>query len=63
MGNPATGFTLADIEEIYAPQGTPDYAPYLAKLKDCDAVGAWFHGADAAVFLMQYHQMVNVFFR
>ncbi len=44
------------IQEQYPPMGCPDYATYLANLKDADACVAWFQGADSIRFLTQYHE-------
>ena len=44
------------IQEQYSPMGNKDFAPYLTKLKDADAVAAWFHGEDAVRFLTQYNK-------
>ncbi len=44
------------IQEQYPPQNSPDFASYLAALKDADAVAAWFHGADAIRFHNQFHE-------
>jgi branched-chain amino acid transport system substrate-binding protein len=43
------------IQEQYPPLSTGDYGPYLANLKDADALVAWFDGADAIKFLSQYN--------
>lgn len=45
------------IQEQYAQQGNPDFAPNLIVLKDAQAVAAWFHGGDAIKFLIQYQKM------
>jgi branched-chain amino acid transport system substrate-binding protein len=55
------GFKAAGGEivgEIYAPLGTPDFAPYLAKAGDskADAVYAFFGGADGIRFVKQYKE-------
>ena len=44
------------IQEQYAPFPCTDFAPYLATLKDADAVVAWYHGTDAIRFLTQFHE-------
>ena len=44
------------IQEQYTPYPCTDYAPYLAALKDADAVVAWHHAADAIRFLTQFHE-------
>ena len=44
------------IQEQYTPFPCTDFAPYLAVLKDADAVVAWFHGADTIRFLTQFHE-------
>ena len=57
----AAGFKAAGGEivgEIYAPLGTPDFAPYLAKAgaTKADAVYAFFGGADGIRFVKQYKE-------
>jgi branched-chain amino acid transport system substrate-binding protein len=43
------------VQKLWAPLGTADFAPYLARLKrDVDAVYAAFAGADALRFARQY---------
>ena len=43
------------VQKLWAPLGTTDFAPYLARLKrDADAVYAAFAGADALRFTRQY---------
>lgn len=46
------------VKEIYAPLGTPDFAPYLAQVGglSADAVWGWFPGADAIRFVKQYRE-------
>jgi len=44
------------IQEQYPPHNNMDYAPYLAALKDADAVVAWFDGTDSIRFLSQFHE-------
>ena len=44
------------IQEQYTPFPCTDFAPYLAALRDADAVAAWFEGADAIRFLNQFHE-------
>jgi branched-chain amino acid transport system substrate-binding protein len=46
------------VREIYAPLGTPDFAPYLAQVGSltADAVWGWFPGADAIRFVKQYKE-------
>ena len=44
------------IQEQYPPFPCTDFAPYLASLKDADAVVAWFQGADAIRFHTQFHE-------
>jgi branched-chain amino acid transport system substrate-binding protein len=44
------------VQEQYSAMGNKDFAPYLTKLKDADAVAAWFHGEDAVRFLTQYNK-------
>ena len=39
-----------------SPWPCQDYAPFLASLKDADAVVAWMPGADAMTFLNQLHE-------
>jgi branched-chain amino acid transport system substrate-binding protein len=43
------------VQEQYPPLGTGDYGPYLANLKDADALVAWFDGGEAIKFLSQYN--------
>lgn len=52
----AAGGTI--VKEIYAPLGTPDFAPYLtqAAATPADAVYAWFAGTDAIRFEKQYKE-------
>ena len=46
------------VDTVAPPLGTPDFAPYLAKIAaragTVDAVWAWFPGADAVRFVKQY---------
>jgi branched-chain amino acid transport system substrate-binding protein len=43
------------IQEIWAPLGTKDYAPYLAKIdRNADVVLVFFAGADALRFVKEY---------
>jgi len=44
------------VKEIYAPLGTPDFAPHLSQAAavQADAVFGWFPGADAVRFVKQY---------
>src|SRR5262249_11164510 len=44
--------------EIFAPLGTKDFAPYFAELRGAKAAGvfAFFPGADAVRFVQQYEQ-------
>jgi branched-chain amino acid transport system substrate-binding protein len=44
------------IQEQYTPFPTSDFAPYLTKLEDADAVVAWESGAQGILFLTQYHE-------
>ncbi|HEU5322983.1 MAG TPA: ABC transporter substrate-binding protein, partial [Methylomirabilota bacterium] len=46
------------VKEIYAPLGTPDFAPYLAQAGAlrADAIYAFFPGADAIRFVRQYRE-------
>ena len=57
----AAGFKAAGgeiVTEIFAPLGTPDFAPYLAQLPGikADAVYAFFGGADGIRFVKQYKE-------
>ena len=45
------------VQEIYAPYPTQDFGPYLATLKDADAVAAWLDGDQAIKLLTQYHEL------
>lgn len=42
------------VQEIYPKLGTTDFGPYLAQLKDADAVWAHFSGSDSIRFVKQY---------
>jgi branched-chain amino acid transport system substrate-binding protein len=43
------------VQKLWAPLPTPDFAPYLAKLRrDVDAVFCQFAGVDALAFIKQY---------
>lgn len=46
------------VNEVYAPQGTQDFAPYLQKLQEVpvDAIFAFYSGTDAIRFVQQYRQ-------
>lgn len=44
------------IQEQYPPFDCADFGPYLAALKDADAVVAWFDGTTAIRFLTQFHE-------
>ncbi len=48
------------VETLAPPLGTPDFAPYLAKIAAragaVDAVWAWFPGADGVRFVKQYRE-------
>lgn len=44
------------VQEIYPKLGTSDYGPYLAQVKDADAVWAHFSGNDSIVFVKQYSE-------
>jgi len=44
------------IQEQYPPFPCQDFASYLVNLKDADAVLAWFQGADAARFHIQFNE-------
>jgi branched-chain amino acid transport system substrate-binding protein len=46
------------VKEIFAPLGTPDFAPYLAQAgaQSADAVYAFFPGADAIRFVKQWKE-------
>lgn len=58
IGGFARTFTEAGgriVQEIYAPLGTADFAPYLTQVRtDADVVAAIFFGADAVRFVKQY---------
>lgn len=45
------------VQETYTPYPSPDFAPYLAALKDADAVVSWIDGEQAIKLLTQYHQL------
>ena len=45
------------VQEIYTPYPTQDFGPYLATLKDADAVAAWLDGDQAIKLLTQYHEL------
>ncbi len=45
------------IQEQYPPFDAVDFAPYLAALKDADAVVAWFDGVTSIRFLSQFHEL------
>lgn len=42
------------IQEIYPKLGTTDYGPYLAQIKNADAVWVHFSGSDSIRFVKQY---------
>ncbi len=43
------------IQEIYSPLGTPDFAPYLTRVRrDAHVVAVFYAGADALRFVRQY---------
>lgn len=42
------------VQEIYPKLGTADYGPYLAQVKEADAIWAHFSGSDAIGFVKQY---------
>lgn len=46
------------VNEVYAPQGTNDFAPYIQRLQQVpvDAVFAFYSGTDAIRFVQQYMQ-------
>lgn len=44
------------VQEIYPKLGTSDYGPYLAQVKDVDAVWAHFSGSDSLSFVKQYEE-------
>lgn len=46
------------VNEVYAPQGTQDFAPYLQRLQEVpvDAIFAFYSGTDAIRFVQQYKQ-------
>jgi branched-chain amino acid transport system substrate-binding protein len=43
------------LQQVYAPLGTPDYAPFIGRLRpeQADVLYAWFAGADPARFVKQ----------
>ena len=43
------------LQQVYAPLGTPDYAPFIGRLRpeQADVLYAWFAGADPARFTQQ----------
>ena len=45
------------IQQLWTPQPTADFSPYLAKLKAADALVAWETGSDAITMLTQWHQL------
>ena len=44
------------IQEQFVPSPCNDYASYLTKLQAADALGAWFNGSEAIMFLTQIHE-------
>jgi branched-chain amino acid transport system substrate-binding protein len=44
------------VQEIYPKLGTADYGPYLAQVKEADAVFAHFSGSDSLSFVKQYEE-------
>jgi branched-chain amino acid transport system substrate-binding protein len=42
------------VDELWAPLGTSDFAPYLTRIKDTDAVYLWVTGSDVQPVLRQY---------
>ncbi len=44
------------VQEIYTPLGTPDFGPYLAKIKGGDAVWTFYAGSDAIKFTTQFDE-------
>lgn len=44
------------VQEIYPPLGTTDFGPYLAQLKNADAVWAHFSGTDSIRYVKQYNE-------
>jgi branched-chain amino acid transport system substrate-binding protein len=44
------------VQEIYPKLGTSDYGPYLAQIKEADAVWAHFSGSDSLSFVKQYDE-------
>lgn len=44
------------VQEIYPKLGTSDYGPYLAQIKDADAVWVHFSGSDSIGFVKQYQE-------
>ena len=45
------------VQQQWAPQPCPDFAPYLTTLKPADALVAWNPGSDAIKFFRQYREM------
>jgi len=44
------------VQEIYTPLGAPDFAPYLAKIKEGDGVWTFYAGSDAIKFVKQFDE-------
>lgn len=44
------------VQEIYPKLGTTDFGPYLAQVKDADALWAHFSGSDSIRFVKQYDE-------
>jgi branched-chain amino acid transport system substrate-binding protein len=44
------------VAEVYHPLGTADFAPYLSKIKDADAVWSFEPGSDGIQFVKQYDE-------
>lgn len=44
------------VQEIYPKLGTTDFAPYLAQIKEADALWVYFIGSDSISFVKQYSE-------
>lgn len=42
------------VKKLWAPLGTPDFAPFIAQIQDCDGVCQGFAGAAPVQFMKQY---------